>query len=320
MATVSVRAAMLQTTRDTIKRRFDALYEQRNNELNFHAAEMAYLRYLGEDKIAGRLTRETILEGRIFKPDLQRLFNTFTINSAFTKSEQRWFSFWDDELENELHLKEEFLKMMTFSKKDIGSPIMKCRANRDAGAVNTLSIDQDKEFYVIQQLHNDLMEKVEREIVINGALSDNNYSEALEKNLWQTSLKPIKSIIAVESTQTTRPLIIVNSNYNDGTTIKEFTSRDIKSLYTALISGDRKLKTDNVVRCKNYLNSNKKCAIYRSKDGSRQIYHCTKIVDTHTGLEGNNDLIILSEIDTDTISYKEYKIRLSKQLSKRRNN
>jgi hypothetical protein len=321
MATANVRAAMFQTTRDALKRKFDALYEQQNNTPNFHVAETAYLRCIGEDKIAGRLMKEIILEGRIFKPDLQALFNTFTINTASTKSEQRWFCFWDEELENKFHLKKEFLEMMTFSKKELQSLTKYGKANEDTGAENTLIAELDrsrpKKFFIIQQLHNDLMEKAEREIAIYKALSDSNYSESLEKDLHKKSLQPIKSIILVEATQTTKPLLIINSNYNDGITIKDFTSKDIKSLYDAIRDNRRKLQTDNPIRCRDYLNFNEKCAIYRSKDGHKQAYRCTNIVRT---FDKNKTLEIVPEIIPDIISQTEYRKRLSKQLSSKRNN
>lgn len=126
----------------------------------------------------------------------------------------------------------------------------------------------------------------------------------------------IKNITIVYSNKRNKPKIVINKNYIESFEIIESTSKYIISLMNAITNSTDILKdTENPIACRDYLNSNSSCRLYKNK-AHKQIYTITTIVELKDNFASNKKLTISPKIKTYSISHTKYASLLSNQMSK----
>ena len=137
-----------------------------------------------------------------------------------------------------------------------------------------------------------------------------------ERKAQNDTLAEIKYIIVVTKTQRTNRLIVVNNDYDEAIIIADSTSKNIKALLEAIEDGTDVLKCDDLVQCRDYLNSNANCKLYRGKNGKKQIHKLTEIVRFDDSYNHDRKLEISKKVITKKITNLAYKRNLSKQKNK----
>ena len=123
-------------------------------------------------------------------------------------------------------------------------------------------------------------------------------------------LETIKTITVVRSTGREFPRIVINKTHTENIRVTDTTSKEIRALLKAIEDGSHILETERPKQCENYLTTNKKCRLYRSADGKKQLYQLTKIVQLENLFSGKS-LKISPKLKVETISNEEFKKRLS---------
>lgn len=318
MAKEEIELTKYQAIKENLERRFSSLMNQRGMVLkgrlhpNFFIAETGYIRYIGENELISYLVREAVSEGRIEKKALREIFNTFILAIGphdFNLDKITFPLFWDDDLEKEYELRKEFIEMVNYCKKTPSN-------NTDAKEPRIwLEEKRDDEYLltIIQKLHNDLLEKIDGKVLIIKT-GDAGYAPGNQAN--DGSLKEIKNIIVVTKTQQASPLIVINKKYDEAIAIVDSTSKNIKALVGAIEDDTDVLRSDDLVQCRDYLNSNANCKLYRNKDGEKQIYKLTEIVRFDDPYKHDRKLEISKKVATRKMTNQDYKRNLSKQKNR----
>lgn len=289
--------------KEGLERRFSSLMKQRSQaHVNFFIAELGYVRYISENEHIAKLVERIILEERMSKPAIKEIFNTFSFAIGlddFDEEKFRFPLFWSDDLEKKYNLKREYTEMVQSYKK-----------SSQIDRKNWLDKKRDEEYLltIIQQLHNDLLDKIDEETLMNIEGEDGKSEKQIGNN---GELKQIQNIIVVKETQRTNRFIIVNKKYDEAIEIKGGNfSRHIKALAEAIVNGTGILETYDGVQCRDFLNSNSGCRLYRSKDGKKINYSKTKITEFNSRYTGRK-LEIANDVQTETITNTTYLRRLN---------
>lgn len=158
----------------------------------------------------------------------------------------------------------------------------------------------------------DLAERLKEFI---GLSSQSNLESSSEENL---SLEKIRTLIAVEETQKDNGYLVINKDFPGAIKINPYAiSKHIEALCVAIKSTDKILSTEDIIQCKDYLNFNKQCLIYRDQKTSHQKYLPTPILVIEEGY-GGRKLKISPSIKTEVISNGEYRKRLASKQSKKK--
>jgi|GEM_PF-2740334 hypothetical protein len=131
------------------------------------------------------------------------------------------------------------------------------------------------------------------------------------------NLAEIKNLTVIRGNARNNSRIAVNKNYAESFEIFESTSKNIKSLMNAIL--DKTDTLNDIVSpeiCRDYLNSNSKCRIY--KNAGKQIYAITKLVDFKNKYAAIKELEIVPNIKTHIMTFTKYKKALSGQKNRNR--
>lgn len=150
--------------------------------------------------------------------------------------------------------------------------------------------------------------------------NENTIKPSKNSSVPNNKLSKIETITIVKDNQRNKKRIVINKNYIESFEIIESTSKYIKSLINSILDETNTLKDINdLENCKDYLNSNIGCRIYKDISGKRALYSKTKLVKFENNLASNKVLRITPNIKTDFISPDKYKKLLSKQKNRNKN-
>lgn len=185
MATAKTKFMVYQAIKDNLERRFKTLQKQKGNPYDFNLAENAYFKYIGENIIARRLTREFMLEGRLHPPATKELFNVFiSINTTLSAP-----AFWNEKLENKFGFEKELKEMMESARKEYTALISKrgkskisdknLTNNEVETGINELINEKHalRILPIIRQLQDDLMERLDEEMILIESSSKSNSAD-----------------------------------------------------------------------------------------------------------------------------------------------
>lgn len=189
MATTKIKLMVYQAIKDNLEWMIKTLREQKGDPYDFNLAETAYFKYIGENILATRLTQEIMLEGRLHKPAVREIFNSFVLMPGFKNENVAKYHlstppFWNEALEKKYGLRKEFIEMMKSARKEYVASLSKKKKTKvldkkftyqeiDAGVDELINLKHAlKMLPVIQQLHNNLMQMMDEEIIINASISE----------------------------------------------------------------------------------------------------------------------------------------------------
>ncbi|MFA5986503.1 MAG: hypothetical protein WC819_04135 [Parcubacteria group bacterium] len=177
--------------------------------------------------------------------------------------------------------------------------------------------EMKKDFEAIHQVHDILIKGLDEALSFAGFYEEKIKKEEIpDKIVNDENMKEIKDIIVVTKTQQADPLMVINKDYNEAVTIVGSTSKNIKAMIEAIEDGTDVLKCDDLVQCRDYLNSNASCKLYRGKDGKKQIYKLTEIVRFDDPYKHDRKLEISKKVTTRKMTSQDYKRNLSKQKNR----
>lgn len=138
----------------------------------------------------------------------------------------------------------------------------------------------------------------------------------LQNDKNKGELEEIKSIDIVEPNKRLPMRIIVNKKYQEAITVLDSTSKHIHAFVDAIFSEKEKFEVENPVECRDYLNSNSNCKLYRDRNGEKQIFKLTEMVRITNPLSSKKILMIVPAIKASVITQTYFKRKLSPQKSK----
>ena len=181
----------------------------------------------------------------------------------------------------------------------------------------------NKEFDFIIKVNDVLIKGLDEALSFADKSGLNDYSALAPKQSKQSvsksvSKKDIKNsekiwyISIVKETNRTNRFIIINKNYTEAIEVKGLNfSKCIIALAEAILNKTKILEIEDKKRCKDYLNKNSGCRIYKSHNGKFQKYHLTDIVALEKTFSEGEKLRITNSIKSEVITYAQYKKRLN---------
>jgi len=158
---------MNQIIKENLERRFSALLEHKN-EPEFVMLELDYIEYIGRNKVIGNIIKDLIKENRIYKKDLQHIYSMFMTITALRQVHEKhpkiiYPSFYDKKIEKTLTLHSDFIKMIYDSDKEYKKAKKEGWSEELTDCTREEQVDlikEHKDLYVVQQIHNNIMEKL----------------------------------------------------------------------------------------------------------------------------------------------------------------
>ncbi len=148
-------------------------------------------------------------------------------------------------------------------------------------------------------------------------VSESDSEKEVRPNKPTKELSKIKTITIVSGNKREGNRIAVNKNYIESFEITKGTSKNIQSLMNAILDGTDELKDiADLGDCKDYLNSNQNCRIYKDSSGKKQLYAITPIVKFKNSFTSNKELEILPVIKTEVITFSKYSRLLTEQKNR----
>lgn len=190
-----MKKVMIKIIKENLERRYNALLHQKK-ESNFLLLEIDYIEYVGKNELLGITMKSLIKEQKILYKFLQNFFDHFMIIASLrqygvdkqNKEKIIFPSFFDKEIEERYNLFKNFRQMIV----DEGKAYQEAKKTANGRKVSEATdffdlkpleiIKRDDDLFHIQQLHNNLMEKLsEMEIkalnnMLNKKISGKNIS------------------------------------------------------------------------------------------------------------------------------------------------
>jgi hypothetical protein len=196
-------------------------------------------------------------------------------------------------------------------------------------------LKEKKEFTAICQVHDILTKgldetlsfaipnnaKSEDTAYLHNSISAQSGQSVSQQNISKnnkTNLEKIWHIIVVKETNRTSRFIIINKNYPDAIEVKGRNfSKCVIALSEAILNKTKILEIDDILQCKDFLNKNFRCRIYKSHDGKKQKYNITDIVVTEKTFHEDEQLKITNAMKSEVITYADYQKRLNNYYASR---
>ena len=168
-----MKKVMIKIIKENLDRRYNALLHQKN-EGNFLLLEIDYIENIGKNKLLGIIIKNLIKEQKISKKFLQDFFNLFMIMASLrqygvdkrNKEKIIFPSFFDKKIEERYNLFQNFRQMIIDEDRAYQEAKEMANGRKVSEATDFFDlrpskiIKRDDDLLHIQQLHNNLMEKL----------------------------------------------------------------------------------------------------------------------------------------------------------------